>query len=72
MSSNQEQPKKDLNLHIGLSIFNTQVIRSIFSDNKLNQSVENFDRRESNPSNTLSPGIDYQVTRRSSAPSISK
>ncbi len=72
MSSNQKQQEKDFNFHIARSIFNAQVVRAMFSYNKQKTLVEKFDRRQSNPSKTLSPGINYQVTRRSSVSSISK
>jgi hypothetical protein len=72
MSSNQKQEQKDLNLHVGLSIFDTQVVRTIFPDHQQDPSVEELERRESISSNNLSPGIDYHAIRRFSAPSISR
>ena len=72
MSSDQKQQEKDFNLQIGLSVFNTQVVHSMFSEKTQQSLLEKLDRRESSPSNTLPPSIDYQDIRRSSTPTIIK
>jgi hypothetical protein len=71
MSSSQKQQQEHVNIRPGLSVSNSQVVQTAVAVDKHTSLVEAFDRRESS-SNTLSPAIDYQAQRRSSAPAIIK
>jgi hypothetical protein len=73
MSLDQKQQHEDRNIHIDYSTFNSQVVQTIVPINKHKSLAEGFDRREfSSSSNKLSPTIDHQITRVSSAPTISR
>lgn len=56
----------------GLSLFNSYIIRTIFSHNEQKSSAKSINRQESTPIKEPSVEVNPQINRRSSTPTLGK